>query len=188
MPGFLKCHKLLQQLPYQIIIKSLVFFIKYYYSTQNTMQIHSKLSQRYEETKHRTVLQDTEEAWSKSSCWWYGSNYDNLDTSRCCPHFLLWIKTHPSISLLVKSPRTSVQIPRPGLSGVRIAGSGLITKVVLLICDGVEIIYPCPCGVYLISRQSPRWIWIQLTKDCDIVTSGDKQPVEGFMQEAQGWT
>ena len=134
------------------------------------------------------LLQDTEEAWSKSSCWWYGSNYDNLDTSQCCPHFLLWIKTHPSISLLVKSLRTSVQIPRPRLSGVRIAGSGLITKVVLLICDGVEIIYPCPAGVYLISRQSPRWIWIQLTKDCDIVTSGDKQPVEGFMQEAQGWT
>ena len=83
--------------------------------------------------------------------------------------------------------RTSVQLAGPGLSGVRIAGSGLITKVVLLLCDGVEIIYPCP-GVYLISRRPSlnlntidQRLW-----HCNL--SGDKHPDEGFMQEAQGWT
>ena len=58
----------MQQLPYHNMIDaefSFVSFVKYYF-TQNTMQIHSELSQRYE--GHKT--QDTEEArWSESSCW-----------------------------------------------------------------------------------------------------------------------
>ena len=40
----------MQQLPYQNMINaefSFVSFVKYYF-TQNTMQIHSELSQRYE--------------------------------------------------------------------------------------------------------------------------------------------
>ena len=112
---------------------SFVFFVKYYF-TQNMMQIHSKLSQRYE----IWGTQNTSETLRRPA----GPSLPVGDRS-----LITTISTHHRVSTfyfelkllwadLWAGKKTARLCPAPGprLSRVRIAGSGLITKVVLLLC------------------------------------------------------